>query len=70
MRNIGLFWSIIKRCQFEKIGIGFLIVFFIASGIIEMVEPDINSYGDALWYTFISTSTIGFGDIVQMKSSR
>ena len=27
-----------------------------------MVEPSINTYYDALWYAFVSCTTIGFGD--------
>ena len=26
-------------------------------------EPDICTYGQAMWYTFVSCTTIGFGDI-------
>lgn len=31
--------------------------------LITLIEPDIHSFGDGLWYTFVSCSTIGFGDI-------
>ena len=30
----------------------------------SLVEPDINHYGDALWYCYAVLSTAGFGDIV------
>lgn len=32
----------------------------------SLVEPDINRYGDALWYCYAVLSTAGFGDIVAM----
>ena len=31
---------------------------------IQLVEPDINRYGDALWYCYAVISTAGFGDVV------
>ncbi len=63
MGNIRLFWSIVKRCHFEKFLFGFLISFFVVAMIIQAVEPGIHNYGDALWYTFVATTTIGFGDV-------
>ena len=69
MKNIRLFWSIVRRCHFENILIGFLISYFIVAGIILAVEPGIDSYGDALWYTFVASTTIGFGDVTALTFS-
>ena len=69
MKNIRLFWSIVRRCHFEKILIGFLISYLIVAGIILAVEPGIDSYGDALWYTFVASTTIGFGDVTALTFS-
>ncbi len=63
MKKFRLFWSIVKRCRAEKITLGFFISFFIVSLIIMIREPDICTYGQAMWYTFVSCTTIGFGDI-------
>ena len=30
---------------------------------LSLIEPDIHNFSDGLWYTFVSCSTIGFGDI-------
>ena len=62
MERIRLFWSIVKRCHFEKFLLGFVVCFFAAALIIMLREPGINTYGDALWYTFVSCTSIGFGD--------
>ena len=64
MKKLRLFFTVVKRCKADKITIGLIISFFAVSLIIMYVEPQINNYGDALWYTFTSASTIGFGDEV------
>lgn len=64
MKKLRLFFTVVKRCKADKITIGLIISFFIVSLTIMYVEPQINNYGDALWYTFASASTIGFGDEV------
>ena len=63
-KKIRMLWSIIKRCNFEKIVIGFFISFFAVALIVWLREPAINTYGNALWYCFVSCTTIGFGDMV------
>ena len=63
MSNIRMFWSIVKKCRFEKFLLGFVISFFIAALIIQGAEPGINRYSDALWYTFVACTSIGFGDL-------
>ena len=37
---------------------------FAVAAVIELAEPDINRYGDALWYCYAVISTAGFGDVV------
>jgi len=64
MKKFRMFIDIIKRCHADKITIVLLICFFVVALIIMLVEPYINNYGDALWYTFVSATTIGFGDEV------
>ena len=43
---------------------GFLLLFFVCAGIIWLREPDIRTYGEALWYCYAVVTTIGFGDVV------
>ena len=71
MRRFRLFMTVVKRCHADKITLRLLICFFLVSLIIMLVEPYINNYGDAMWYTFVSATTIGFGDeIVTTTLSR
>lgn len=68
MRNIRLFWIVVRRCHFEKFLFWFIISYFLVSIIIRFHEPGINSFGDALWYSFVSCTTIGFGDFTSVTT--
>ena len=62
MKGLKLFWTVVKRLHMDKIVYAFLISMVVVAAIIMAVEPEINTYGDALWYTFVACTTIGFGD--------
>ena len=64
VNRVRLFWTIVRRYHFEKILILFAISFFVVAAIIRIVEPAIETYGNACWFTFAACTTIGFGDIV------
>ena len=64
MKKLKLLWMILKRTKATQILSGYIVFLFISAAIIQLVEPDINRYGDALWYCYAVLSTAGFGDIV------
>lgn len=68
MKRLKLFWMVVKRTHMDKLVYVFVISLFIAAGIITAVEPEINSYGDGLWYTFVACTTIGFGDFAAVTT--
>ena len=41
----------------------FIVICFIASLLLMRFEPAIKTLGDGLWYCFVASTTIGFGDI-------
>ncbi|WP_276257257.1 ion transporter [Haloglomus litoreum] len=45
-----------------------LVVFFVSAGLFYSVEhavnPDVDTFGDAFYYTVVTLSTVGFGDIL------
>ncbi len=47
---IHIFWS-------------FLAVLSLSAAILSWVEPNIETFGDGLWYCFIAATTVGFGDL-------
>lgn len=48
----------------DKYWIAFLVLFFVCAGVIWLLEPDMPTYGDALWYCYAVVTTIGFGDVI------
>ena len=57
-----LLWSIIRRSAADKVIGAFLVNYLIVSVLIMFIEPNIESFGDALWYVFVASTSIGFGD--------
>lgn len=48
--------------------VSIIIIFFVYSGLFYFVEspvnPDVQNFGDAFYFTVVAVSTVGFGDIV------
>lgn len=68
MRTLRILWMILKRTHTIKVCISFIISFFVCAAIIQSVEPDINTYGDSLWYCYVACATIGFGDFAAVTA--
>lgn len=64
MYKFRVLWKVIKRLNFDKVIEGWLVWYFVSSAIVMIVEPGINTMGDALWYMFVACTSIGFGDMV------
>lgn len=64
MKKLKLLWIILKRTRTTQILLGFILFLFAAAAVIQLAEPNINHYGDALWYCYAVISTAGFGDLV------
>lgn len=59
----GKIWRALKKTDTIKIVIIYIIICLIASVVLKYVDPNIKSFGDGLWYCFVASYTIGFGDI-------
>lgn len=55
--------KIIKKSLVKEIILVLLILVVLCSVYFTLVEPNLTSYVDALWYSFAVITTIGFGDI-------
>ncbi len=63
MKKIRILKNVLKKTNADKIIAGFFVYVFITAGLILMFEPEIGSYGDALWYCYAVVTTVGFGDL-------
>ena len=63
-KKTRLLWKIIRETGADAIMGSFLALFLLSALAILLTEPDIQSYGESVWYCFTVISTIGFGDVV------
>lgn len=63
MKKFQALKRVLKRTGAARMLICFLLTMCIVAFIIMLIEPEINTFGDALWYCYVAATTIGFGDI-------
>lgn len=68
MKRLRLLWNIVRVTNADYVFYGFLAVLAAASVLLPRFEPGIPRFGDALWYLFVSFTTIGFGDFVAVTT--
>ena len=61
--NKGTLRKIIHKTYAGEVIFGLLLLVVAFAMVLMMVEPEIKTYWDALWYCFMLVTTIGFGDI-------
>lgn len=59
-----ILFQILKNSAIYKLIVGYILAFAVIAFLIFLFEPTIKTYGNSLWYCFVSCSTIGFGDMV------
>ena len=59
-----MIWRSYKLVHFDELLATYLIVYFIVSLIVWALDPDIHDISDALWFTFQTGTTIGYGDLI------
>lgn len=64
MKKLNALKRVLKRTGGGKMIITFMLTTCIVALVIMIIEPEINNFGDALWYCYVSATTIGYGDIV------
>lgn len=64
MKKLRILGEILRRTHADKILLGFVFFLLLDAFFIMLVEPEINHYGDSIWYCYVALATIGFGDIV------
>ena len=55
---------------FTRFALSFVTFVFGSGGVLFLVEPAITNYGDGLWYAFVTSTTVGYGDLHQRKKDK
>ena len=63
MRGFKRYVSVLRHTGAIHIFWSFLAVLGISAAILSWVEPNIETFGDGLWYCFVASTTVGFGDL-------
>ena len=63
MLNLRRFFRVLRRTGLFNMFMGFIICYLVSGLLLFLIEPDVHSFGDGLWFSFVSFSTIVFGDI-------
>lgn len=63
MKKIKRGFNVLKYTGTLHMFISFLIFYCISSIILWLVEPSIKTIGDGFWYSYVASTTIGFGDL-------
>lgn len=68
MKKLRVLWQVFRSTDADRIILGFVGFVFLIAFVLTMVEPNILTFGDGLWYTFAVFTTIGFGDLVAVTA--
>lgn len=63
-----IFFQVIKNTALGSALVGYLITFLATSLVILLCEPSITNFWDAMWYSFSSCTTMGFGDLLAVTT--
>ncbi|WP_077389911.1 potassium channel family protein [Mobilibacterium timonense] len=64
MKQLRMIRNIYSRTHADRVLRVYLVFFFLSALIITVSEPGIKTFGEGVWYSFVSVMTIGFGDYV------
>ena len=63
IKRLHLLFVLLKRSGVYKILIGFMGVYLLCSLVMLIAEPKVERFGDALWFLWAVSTTVGLGDI-------
>lgn len=63
-----MIWKILKRTGADKLLCGYISIFTAISIVLVLIEPNIHSFGDSVWFCFSVMTTIGFGDLTAVTT--
>ena len=63
MKKLRTLADVLRQAGFVRITGLFLVFYLLCSTAVWLSEPTTLTFGDGLWFSFETVSTIGFGDI-------
>ena len=63
IKRLHLLLVVLKRSGIYKILLGFMGVFLFSGLVVLIAEPTVVRFGDALWFLWAVSTTVGLGDI-------
>jgi len=55
--------NLFNKYKIDKLFIIVVLLMFLSALSMKWIEPSFHSYGDALWWAVVTTTTVGYGDI-------
>ena len=62
MKELQVIWAMLKRTGMQRFLAGFALFYILFCFLIQITDPAVQSFGDALWFGLNVITTIGLGD--------
>lgn len=64
MKRLRILWRILKITGFNRFVSSFVAYLFISALGLTLIEPQIKIFADGLCFSFITATTVGYGDLL------
>ncbi|MBF8970590.1 MULTISPECIES: potassium channel family protein [unclassified Streptococcus] len=62
MKRLNILITILQHTGFMKFALSFAGFLFMVGSLLTVVEPGILSFWDGVWFAFVTSTTVGYGD--------